>query len=516
VKCRLFPPHPSPLPSGERGRVRDEVEDMSSSLRQQLLRKIPSVDEILSRPEITDLLKTYPRAIVIEAIRKGLGQLREEILTEGEPADLKEDLFSFEHLYPIFQKEMTLQARPRLSRVINATGVVIHTNLGRSPLHPSALEHLIDVARSYSNLEYDLDRGERGSRYTHVEGVLCRLSGAESALVVNNNAGAVLLALSTIAEGREVIVSRGELVEIGGAFRIPDIMKGSGALLREVGTTNRTHLADYEKAIGPQTALLLKVHTSNFRIRGFTSDVSLTDLVQLGERHHLPVMNDLGSGCFVDLAQYGLEKEPTVQEEIKTAVDVVTFSGDKLLGGPQAGILLGKKNILDLVKINPLTRALRVDKLTLAALESTLLLYLDEKKAMEEIPTLKMLTLDLNRLKSRGRRLIRRLADRLTKGVQLTLREDISQVGGGALPLQDLRTVVLALKPLDFSVNGLERNLRKAEPPVICRISKDELLFDMRTVFDEEIPLLAEGIEKAVTEMTPSPQSLSPPGRGGG
>jgi L-seryl-tRNA(Ser) seleniumtransferase len=320
--------------------------------------------------------------------------------------------------------------------------------------------------------------------------------------VVNNNAGAVLLALNAIAEGREVIVSRGELVEIGGAFRIPDVMTRSGALLREVGTTNRTHLADYEKAIGPETALLLKVHTSNFRVMGFTSEVSLTDLLQLGKQHHLPVMNDLGSGSLVDLAQYGLGKEPTVQESIKAGVDVVTFSGDKLLGGPQAGILLGKKDLLDLIKINPLTRALRIDKLTLAALESTLLLYLDEKRAMREIPTLKMLTLDLNTLKRRGRRLLRRFSDRFEKRVQLTLREDVSRVGGGALPLQDLRTIVIALKPFNVSVNTLEESLRKAEPPVICRINNEELLLDMRTVFDEEISLLAAGIEKALTEMT--------------
>jgi L-seryl-tRNA(Ser) seleniumtransferase len=359
----------------------------------------------------------------------------------------------------------------------------------------------MDVARNYSNLEYDLDLGERGSRYTHVEGILCRLSGAESAMVVNNNAGAVLLALNTLAEGKEVIVSRGELVEIGGTFRIPDVMKRSGALLREVGTTNRTYISDYQKAMGPQTALLLKVHTSNFRVMGFTSDTSLQDLVQLGRQHHLPIMNDLGSGCFLDLTQYGLEKEPTVQEAIKTDVDVVTFSGDKLLGGPQAGIILGKKNFLDLIKVNPLTRALRIDKLTLAALESTLFLYLDEERAMEEIPTLRMLKVDLSILKKRGRRLLKKLSETIKKRTKLALKEEVSQVGGGALPLQELPTIVLALKPIDFSVNRLEESLRKVEPPIISRISKDELILDMRTVFDEEIPLLALGLEKALGQI---------------
>ncbi len=472
---------------------------MSPSLRQQLLRKIPSVDEIVSRPEMSDLLKIHPRHLVVEAVRKRLGRLREEILDENGSRELSDSLFSFENLYPLFQEDIEDQTRPRLRRVINATGVVIHTNLGRAPLHPSAIEHLIEVSKTYSNLEYDLDRGERGSRYAHVEEILCRLSGAESALVVNNNAGAVLLVLNTLAEGKEVIVSRGELVEIGGAFRIPDVMKRSGALLREVGTTNRTHFTDYQKAIGPQTALLLKVHTSNFRVLGFTSEVSLQDLVQLGKEHQLPVVDDLGSGCLVDLTQYGLEKEPTVQETIKTGVDAVTISGDKLLGGPQAGIILGRKKFLERFKSNPLTRALRIDKLTLAALESTLLLYFDEKRAMEEIPTLQMLSLDTGKLKRRGKRLLKRFSGGTEKKAVFTLKEDVSQVGGGALPLQELPTVVVAIKPLEVSVNSLEENLRKGDPPIISRISKDELILDMRTVFDEEIPLLATGIEKALT-----------------
>jgi L-seryl-tRNA(Ser) seleniumtransferase len=472
---------------------------MSSTPRQQALRKIPSVEEILSRPEMVSLLRTHPRSVVVEAIRRGLKRLREEILQKEDPSQIDPSFFSFDHLFPIFQREIDLQIQPKLLRLINATGIIIHTNLGRSPLHPSALQHIIDISKSYSNLEYDLERGERGNRYSHIEGLLCRLTGAESALVVNNNAGAVLLALNTIAEGREAIVSTGELVEIGGSFRIPDVMKRSGAILKEVGTTNRTYLSDYEKAIGPQTALLLKVHTSNFRIMGFTAEVSLEELVKLGEKHHLTVMNDLGSGCLIDLSRYGLEKEPTVQEAIKTGVDVVTISGDKLLGGPQAGILLGKKGLLDLIKINPLTRALRIDKLTLAALESTLLLYLDEKKAMEEIPTLRMISFDMKKLKSRGRRLLRRLSKKAQAQAQFALREDISEVGGGALPLQELPTVVLAISPLSLSVNTLEERLRRGEPPVIARISKDEVILDMRTIFDEEIPLLALCIEKAIT-----------------
>ncbi len=475
---------------------------MSLSLRQQVLRKIPSVDELLARPQIIDLLKVHPRNVVVEAIRKGLGRVRDDILRKRDLSQLEEAFFAFENLYPLFKKEIDLQIQPRLRRVINATGVVIHTNLGRSPLHPSAIEHLVEVSKAYSNLEYDLEKGERGDRYTHVEETLCRLSGAESALVVNNNAGAVLLVLNTLADRKEVIVSRGELVEIGGAFRIPDVMKRSGALLREIGTTNRTHFSDYQKAIGPHTALLLKVHTSNFRVMGFTSEVSLLDLVQLGKEHHLPVVDDLGSGCLIDLTHHGLEKEPTVQETIKTGVDAVTISGDKLLGGPQAGIILGKKKTLDLFKVNPLTRALRIDKLTLAALESTLLLYFDEKRAVEEIPTLRMLSLDIKRLKRRGRRLLKRLSGMTDTRMTFALKEDVSQVGGGALPLQELPTIVVAVKPLDLSVNGLEEILRKGDPPIISRISKEELILDMRTLFDEEIPLLAAGIEKAFTQIT--------------
>lgn len=471
---------------------------MSPTLRQQALRKIPSVEEILSRQEISELLKIHPRTVVVEGIRRGLGRLREEILTRDDFSTLTENLFSFEHLFPLFQKEIELQVRPRLRRLINATGIVIHTNLGRSPLHPLALQQMVEVAKAYSNLEYDLSRGERGDRYSHVENILCRLSGAESALVVNNNAGAVLLCLNTIAEGREVIISRGELVEIGGAFRIPDVMKRSGALLKEVGTTNRTHLNDYQRAISPQTALLLKVHTSNFRVMGFTSEVSLEELVQLGKEQHLPVMEDLGSGCFIDLTRYGLEKEPTVQEAIRAGADVITISGDKLLGGPQAGVILGKKDLLDSIKTNPLTRALRIDKLTLAALESTLLLYTDERRAMAEIPTLKMLGLPVKTLKRRGRRLLKRLQGKVESIHQVTIKEDVSQVGGGALPLQELPTIVLSVKSAHGSVNSLEERLRKNDPPIISRISKEELLFDMRTVFDEEIPLLADGIVKAL------------------
>jgi L-seryl-tRNA(Ser) seleniumtransferase len=331
-----------------------------------------------------------------------------------------------------------------------------------------------------------------------VEEILCQISGAESALVVNNNAGAVLLALNSLAEGREVVVSRGQLVEIGGSFRIPDVMSKSGARLVEVGTTNRTHLEDYAKAISERTALLLKVHASNFRILGFTAEVSLKDLVDLGRTKDLPVMEDLGSGCFVDLSRYGMEKEPTVQDALEAGADLVTFSGDKLLGGPQAGIILGKKRYLDLLKKNPLSRALRIDKLTLAGLEATLRLYLTQVPAPSHIPVLAMLTCRADELERRAKRLRRKLIKDLSAICQVNLREEVSQVGGGALPLTALPTRVVALRPLKTSAANLEKRLRSGDPPVIARIKEEEVLLDVRTVAETEERALLAGIRQAL------------------
>jgi L-seryl-tRNA(Ser) seleniumtransferase len=346
----------------------------------------------------------------------------------------------------------------------------------------------------------NLETGERGSRYEHVEDLLCRISGAESGLAVNNNAGAVLLALNSLAEGKEVIVSRGQLVEIGGSFRIPDVMKKSGARLVEVGTTNRTHLGDYEQAVTENTALLLKVHTSNYRILGFTAEVSLKELAELGRAKGLPVMEDLGSGCFIDLAPYGIEHEPTVQEALQAGVDVVTFSGDKLLGGPQAGIILGKKRFIDLIKKNPLNRALRIDKLTLAGLESTLRVYLDPDRVVKVLPALGMLTCPLEELEKRARRFQRRLARELSSGAEMTIREESSQVGGGALPLQTLPTRVVAIRPLGISAASLEERLRRNRPPVIARVKEEEVLLDLRTVAEEEEEVLLEAVKRALNE----------------
>ncbi|MFH1215788.1 MAG: L-seryl-tRNA(Sec) selenium transferase [Pseudomonadota bacterium] len=451
---------------------------------QELLRAIPKVDEFLGWVGNVDA----PARFVKGAVREVLASEREGIL-KGMPrqiADLSRDA-----LLPKFEKRLRDKLTPHFRRVINATGVIIHTNMGRSLLPHDAMEGLVRVGTRYSNLEFDLSTGKRGSRYSLVEELLCELTGAEAGLVVNNNAAAVLLCLDTLAKGREVIVSRGQLVEIGGSFRIPEVMEKSGARLREVGATNRTHLRDYEQAICPETALLLKVHMSNYRIIGFTSEVSLPELVELGGRHNLPVMDDLGSGSLIDLTRFGLEKEPTVREAVQAGVDVVTFSGDKLLGGPQAGLIVGKREIIQSIKKNPLNRALRIDKFTLAALEAVLRLYVDEDQALEKIPTLVMMGMSLNEVEHRASRLVRKIKKELAKTCRVGTEATFARVGGGAMPEQDLPSCAVVLRPISIKVTDLERKLRESELPVIGRIVDEGYLLDMRTVADDEISSLA-------------------------
>ena len=466
--------------------------------RQQYLRTLPAVDELLRHPQSQAHLKIHSKELVVQSIRRVLERKRQAILRSADEREASSVEISPEHLLTVIQEELDAAHSPSFRPVINATGVVLHTNLGRAPLSAKALRSIVDVARGYSNLELDLSTGERGSRYSHVEEILCRISGAESALVVNNNAGAVLLALNSLAAGKEVIVSRGQLVEIGGSFRIPDVMRKSGACLVEVGTTNRTHLEDYVAALGERSALLLKVHTSNFRILGFTAEVSLKELVALGRTRGVPVMEDLGSGCFVDLSHYGLEKEPTVQEAIEAGADLVTFSGDKLLGGPQAGIILGKKKYLETLKKNPLNRALRIDKLTLAGIEATLREYLNGAQAVKNLPGFGMLLCSPQELKRRGKRLQRNLIKDISSLCEVNLKEETSQVGGGALPLQALPTMVIALRPLRKSAANLEAKLRKGNPPVIARIKEEEVLIDLRTVAETEEKALLAGVRQAL------------------
>jgi L-seryl-tRNA(Ser) seleniumtransferase len=449
--------------------------------KRELLKNLPKIDEMMLLLETRESIAGFPRELVKEACRSVVESLRDRLLANQKKA---RELRLPTKQESVQQAEQILEdfSRYRLKRIINATGVILHTNLGRAPLCREALERINEVARGYSNLEYDLEKGERGLRYDHVGRLLCALTGAEDALVVNNNAAAVLLVLNSLAQGKESIVSRGELIEIGGEFRIPEVMEKSGARLREVGTTNRTRRADYEGAIGPGTGLILKVHTSNFRIMGFTEGADLPSLVALGKKYDLPVMDDLGSGCLIDLDRYGLGHEPTVRETLATGVDVVTFSGDKLLGGPQAGIILGKKKTLAQIRKNPLNRALRIDKLTLAALEATLVKYLRPGGALVDIRVLRALTEPLHAVKRRATRLAALLRRTLPKGLTVSLMRGVSMAGGGSLPTQEIPTVLIGIAAQSLSAAALEECLRKRETPVIVRVADDRVLLDARTL----------------------------------
>ncbi len=461
-----------------------------SSNIQHYLRLLPSVDKILKHPEIQKLSDNNSQAIVKESVKEVIESLRNKIL-QGATVQIDE-----QSIIDKVQNALKKKQRYSLIPVINATGVVIHTNLGRAILPEEAIKHVVEVATSYSNLEYDLEKGQRGKRYTHVIDAIKRLLNVESAVVVNNNAGAVFLSLNTLAKGKEVIVSRGELVEIGGSFRIPDVMAHSGAILKEVGTTNKTRLSDYENSINENTALLLKVHRSNFRIIGFTEEVSINELVELGRKRGIPVMVDLGSGCFVDMRKYGLE-EQTVQEVLKEGADLVTFSGDKLLGSAQAGFIIGKKELVDKISKNPLMRALRVDKMTLAAIEATLRLYLDEETALKKIPTLRMITEPIESIKKRAMKIAKMLKK---EEVFSEIKEDISMPGGGSLPEFGIKTYVVAIKP-KITPQDFTKKLRGTEPPVIARIKDDFVIFDVRTVQHHEIPLLVKAIKSVITSL---------------
>jgi L-seryl-tRNA(Ser) seleniumtransferase len=465
--------------------------------QKEALRNLPAVDRVLELSKSDPFFEEVPRSVLIRSIRSVLDNRRRQII-EQDPAQIDELLADAAVVTGV--KDLARQAQSlNLRATVNATGIVIHTNLGRSLLAETAIEHLCAVGRRYSNLEFDLDKGRRGSRYANVEDLICELSGAESAIAVNNNAGAVLLALETMAAGKKVIVSRGELVEIGGSFRIPDVMAKSGGILCEVGTTNRTHLRDYENAVDEQTALLLKVHKSNYSVVGFSAEVSLKDLVALGRKHRVPVMEDLGSGTFVDFSRYGLLKEPTVQESVSAGVDIITFSGDKLLGGPQAGLVVGKKACIDRIKKNPITRALRIDKLTLAALESTLRLYRDEEKAVQAIPTLRMMLQPIATLAEKAGCLKKMLESTGHKRLTVASLDLVSRPGGGSLPLLELPSKGLGVKIDGLSANAIEKSLRLNSPPIIGRIEDDLYTMDMRTLQDDELETIRSAIETLLT-----------------
>lgn len=460
---------------------------------------IPKIDEILEYERIKEYLHSSPRAIVLEAVREEADELREGIRNGQNGSWFHEQLKTLESS---ISSRIEKKLQYSLRTVVNATGVVIHTNLGRSLIDKQIMEQVLRTAVSYSNLEYDLDKGSRGSRYDHLEEVAAKTAGGEAALVVNNNAAAVMLVLSTMAKGKEVIVSRGELIEIGGAFRIPEVMEQSGAKLVEVGTTNKTHLKDYEAAITENTAAILKVHTSNYRIMGFTSSVDSEELLPLKEKYGVPLIEDLGSGVLIDLSKYGLSYEPTVSSCIKKGVDVVTFSGDKLMGGPQAGVIVGKKEYIEKMKRNPLTRALRVDKFTISALEATMRLYLDEETAIKRIPTLRMLSMTYYEISEKAKLLLDLLSASVNDlPVAISLEDDFSEVGGGSLPMERIPTKCVVIEPLTGNAAILEKSLRSHKVPVISRISKDKVFLDPRTIQGDEMDIIRNALLSAATKL---------------
>lgn len=453
-----------------------------------IFRSIPSVASILNSPFIINIVKTHPVSsdYVSLLIKRYLEKVRSEIAS-GQLTYISKD-----ELLHDLEDYILKRLKPNMVPVVNATGVVLHTNLGRALLPNTVNHHLTKIAGRYSNLEYNLETGKRGSRHDIVEQIITTLTGAEAALVVNNNASAVFLILKAIASGKEVVVSRGEIVEIGGSFRISDIMKESGAILNEVGTTNRTYTHDYERAINENTALLLKVHKSNFVINGYTHSVKTEDLVMLGRKHNIPVYEDLGSGVLYDLAKHKIGNEPFIKEVVDKKVDLISFSGDKLLGGPQAGIIIGRSDLIKKLKKNPLIRALRPDKLTLAALESTLLLYLDEEKLLEELPTLRDILLSPQEIKKKAEALYGLLLDKYKPYTEIV--EDFSEIGGGTMPEVTLPSFVVAVKSERFDVQWFERELRMYDPPIIARIQKSTLLLDVRTIQKDEIKIVAQAL----------------------
>jgi L-seryl-tRNA(Ser) seleniumtransferase len=457
-----------------------------------LLRAIPSVERLLGDPLVVEIGRKLPRWIVLEAARDLLAETRRGI-TEGTiQTEVKID-----DLARRVEARAAARARRGIRKVINATGVVIHTNLGRSVLADVAIAAVGEVARSYSSLEFDLEDGARASRTGAVDGLVARIVGSEDAFVVNNNAGAVLIALSTLSAGKEAIVSRGELVEIGGSFRLPDVMEKSGARMVEVGTTNRTRIEDFEAAITGETAVILKVHPSNFAMTGFVEMPSRRQLAELARRRGLVTIEDLGSGALFDLAKIGITREPMPQESIADGIDVVTFSGDKLLGGPQAGLIAGRRDLVEKLRTDPLARALRIDKMTLAALEETLRVYLEPERLPAEIPTLRMLAMPLDRLKARAERAARCLSEGLGQAARVSAAEAVSQVGGGSLPLAEIATYVIAVEPVAQSANKVVAALRQGHFPVIARIVEDRVLMDLRTVEPNDDDLLVKIVIEA-------------------
>lgn len=444
---------------------------------QHIYRSLPNVDALLADPRIAAESAITPRSVMLAAIRSTLDQARAQVANHE-----RTESFTIDELAERAILQARLSTAPSLHRVINATGIIVHTNLGRSILAQRALDAVVEVAAGYSTLEYTVSEGQRGSRHDHIESLICELTGAEAAMAVNNNAAAVMMAIACFSRNKEAIVSRGQLVEIGGSFRVPAIMAESGARMVEVGTTNKTHLADYEQAITPDTGLLLKVHSSNYCVVGFTSEVSLEDLVALGAQRGIPVIEDQGSGVLIDLSAYGLGHEPTVQQSVAAGATLVTFSGDKLLGGPQAGLICGKATAVARLKKHPMARALRLDKMTLAALEATLMLYREPERAVREIPTLRALTKPLEECRADATHLAKRIGEVIGDAGTVEVIDSIARAGGGALPLAEIPSAVVAVSLSTLTATEVERSLRLSDGvPIIVRIGDDKILLDPRT-----------------------------------
>ena len=456
--------------------------------KNMLYRSIPKVDVLLENSDIVTLIENHHRDVVVDVIREEIDKLR-NFIKENDDVNLIEEKINnlIENIKISTEKVYSYN----IKKVINGTGTILHTNLGRAIISKKHADYLSEVVTSYSNLEYNLEEGKRGERYSHFEKLICKITGAEAAMAVNNNAAAVMLVLSSMAAEKEVIVSRGELVEVGGKFRIPDVMKSSNAHLVEIGTTNKTHLEDYEDAISENTGAFVKVHTSNFKILGFTESVSIEELCKLGREKDIPVIEDIGSGVLIDLSKYGLEYEPTVQDSIKAGVDVVSFSGDKLLGGPQAGIIVGKKKYIDKMKKNPLTRAFRIDKFTATILEMIFHEYLNEEDAIKNIPVLSLITKDLKEIEKNANALFNKI-ENLENVADINVEDTFSQIGGGSLPAERIKSKSVTIMPKNISTQSLEAKLRAGKNPVVGRISEEKLILDMRTVLEDEIDILAQ------------------------
>lgn len=466
-----------------------------SKNKKGILDSLISTTKLMNYPEIKKLLEEFPKQYVTDTIKTELQSIRDNILSSSEQEIKKIDI-SPETIEKKVEIRIKTGFKQSIRPAINGVGIILHTGLGRAPFSTEAQDALFKVVKNYCVLQQDIETGRRGSRYVHVEELLTYLTGAEAACVVNNNAAAVLLVLNTLAKDREVIISRGQLIEIGGAFRMPDVMDRSGAIMVDVGTTNRTHIHDYENAVNENTAMIQVCHTSNYRIMGFTKQVELKQLKELCTRHELPLVEDIGSGCLIDFTKYGLPPEPMVQHSIKEGADIVTFSGDKILGGPQAGIIIGKKEYIDKIKKNPLTRALRTDKMTFAVLEATLKLFLNEKALLEKHPVIHLLTLPMNLLQARARRFIRKIQPEIGKECEIKLITGESEMGSGSFPARNIPTKLVYLKPKKISPDEFAYRLRKSDPAVFSRIADDGVLLDFRTIHPDEIKDLAVVILK--------------------